>query len=126
MHVLELMVQLQRHMGRKKKKKSYRVTSPSLPNPQDEPSLPVEHSEIAIRLNQDIFRIKMEKQTNKTVMYADGALPLASLPSTLESFTLGGTKGREENRREVFCLPKMTPQGPGMGVCLGNFAKADG
>jgi hypothetical protein len=85
----------------------------------------MEHSEIAIRLNQDIFRIKMEKQTNKTVMYADGTLPLASVPSTLESFRLGRTKGKEENRREVFCPPTMPPPAPAMALCLRNIAKAD-
>lgn len=36
----------------------------------------------------------MEKQTNKTVMYADGILPLASLPSTLESSIWGEQKER--------------------------------
>lgn len=130
MHVLELMVQLQRHMGRKKKilpgHVSLPQSHPTPSHPQEELSLPVEHSEIAIRLNQDIFRIKMEKQTNKTVMYADGTLPLASLPSTLESFSLGRTKGKEGNRRKIFCLPMMRmPPAPAMALCLRNTVKAD-
>lgn len=70
----ELMVQLQRHMGRKEN-----PTGSRLHSPQDEPSLPLEHGEIAIRLNQDIFRIKIEKQANKEIMYADDTLLLASL-----------------------------------------------
>lgn len=55
-----------------------------LRSPESEPSLPVAHSAIAIRRNQGIFRIKMEKQANKEIMYADDRLPLASLPSTPE------------------------------------------
>lgn len=65
-------------MGRKKN-----PTGSCLSSPQYEPSLPVEHSEIAIRLNQDIFRIKIEKQANKEIMYADDILLLASLTSAL-------------------------------------------
>lgn len=60
----------------------------------------MEHSEIAIRLNQDIFRIKIEKQANKDIMYADDILLLASLPSTLESFER--TKRNEDKREEAF------------------------
>lgn len=65
-------------MGRKKN-----PTGSCLSSPQYEPSLPLEHSEIAIRLNQDIFRIKIEKQANKEIMYADDILLLASLTSAL-------------------------------------------
>lgn len=88
--------------------KSYRVVSAPAPGPppQYEPSLPVEHSEIAIRLNQDIFRIKIEKQANKEIMYADDILLLASLPSTLESFER--TKRNEDKREEAFYLSRMT------------------
>lgn len=60
----------------------------------------MEHSEIAIRLNQDIFRIKIEKRANKEIMYADDIHLLASLPSTLES--LERTKRNENNSEEAF------------------------
>lgn len=99
MHVLELMVQLQSIWGRKKNPTGSRLSSP-----QYELSLPVEHSEIAIRLNQDIFRIKIEKQPNKEIMYADDILLLASLPSTLESFER--TKRNEDDSKEAFLLPR--------------------
>lgn len=86
-------------MGRKKNSTGSRLSSP-----QYEPSLPVERSEIAIRLNQDIFRIKIEKQANKEIMYADDILPLASLPSTLENCER--TKRTEDNSEEAFYLSR--------------------
>ena len=88
-------------MGRKKN-----LTGSSLSSPQYEPSLPVKHSEIAIRLNQDIFRIKIEKQANKDIMYADDILLLASLPSTLESFER--TKKTRIRGKRLFYLSRMT------------------
>lgn len=60
---------------------------------KSEPSLPKEHSETAIRLNQDIFRIKTEKQANREVMFADDILLLASLPGSVERYER--TKGNE-------------------------------
>lgn len=125
MHAFELMVQLQRHMGRKKILPG-RVST--VPHPQDKPSLPslpVECGEIAIRLNQDIFRIKMEKQTNKTVMYADGILPLASLPSTLESFIWGEQKERGKIG-ESFPASLETTPARAMVPCPGSIGKAEG
>jgi hypothetical protein len=85
--------------------------------------VPVEHGEVAIRLNQDIFRIKIEKQANKAVMYADDILLLASLPSTLVSFK--GTKRNEENKKETFCLSKMTTA-LAMLPCLGDKSPKGG
>lgn len=86
-------------MGRKKNPAGSRLSFP-----QYEPSLPVEHGEIAIRLNQDIFRIKIEKQANKDIMYADDTLLLASFPSTLEGFKR--TKRKEDTREGPFCLSR--------------------
>lgn len=81
-------------MGRKKN-----PAGSHLSFPQYEPSLPVELGEIAIRLNQDIFRIKIEKQANKDIMYADDTLLLASFPSTLE-----GSKEQKERKIRGRCF----------------------
>lgn len=86
-------------MGRKKNPAGSRLSFPLY-----EPSLPVELGEIAIRLNQDIFRIKIEKQANKDIMYADDTLLLASFPSTLE-----GSKEQKERKirgKVLFCLSR--------------------
>lgn len=57
----------------------------------------------------------MEKQTNKTVMYADGILPLASLPSALESFIWGEQKerGKIGESFPASPAPAMVPSLPG-------------
>lgn len=95
-------------MGRKKNPAGSRLSFPLY-----EPSLPVEHGEIAIRLNQDIFRIKIEKQANKDIMYADDTLLLASFPSTLEGFER--TKRKEDKREGAFL-----PFQEGSGSCNGT------
>lgn len=91
------------HMGQEEKNPTGSCLS--TPLPQYELSLPAEHSEIAIRLNQDIFRIKIEKQANKEIMYADDILLLASLPSTLESF--------ERTKKEMRMIAKRLFSFPG-------------
>lgn len=63
----------------------------------------------------------MEKQTNKTVMYADGILPLASLPSALESFIWGEQKERGKIGERF-----SAPPAPAMVPCPGSIAKAEG
>ena len=95
-------------MGRKKNPAGSRLSFP-----QYEPSLPVEHGEIAIRLNQDIFRIKIGKQTNKDIMYADDALLSPSFRSTLEGFER--TKRKEATREGAFL-----PFQEGNGSCSGT------
>lgn len=81
----------------------------SLCSLKPEPSLPMEHSETAVRLNQDIFRIKTEKQANKEIMFADDIRLLASLPGSVERC--------ERTKRNEGVVQRLPPFPGGGGSC---------